>query len=301
MLDCCLLVIVRNNCRPIIMLPVHTFAFCVKRILLALCIIVAVLCLVLNMPFRYLHPEQLLSHSNIFRETISQHERDLFKSLLMTFGDLAEGANVTYFLADGSMIGSVRHHGMIPWDDDLDIGVLRSDEHKLRQMFGRLPANVQYFQSSFRWKMCFKDRPRVTFGHGWTFPTLDIGFYVTSGGQMWDDDQMFKTPKMNLDVVYPLIRRPFMGLMVPAPHLPHKYIEINLKSDVMTLCASSRFSHRQAFFTDPYLRRTIRCAALWSLYPFVNRTIIKDLHGSHLVNETLVFNGKILSSLITKY
>lgn len=39
--------------------------------------------------------------------------------------------NIQYSIMSGTMLGCIRHGGFIPWDDDIDIGMLRPEYNKL--------------------------------------------------------------------------------------------------------------------------------------------------------------------------
>lgn len=44
---------------------------------------------------------------------------------------------IDYFMIAGSMLGAVRHKGFIPWDNDIDLGLLRDDYDKLMEIAGK--------------------------------------------------------------------------------------------------------------------------------------------------------------------
>lgn len=49
--------------------------------------------------------------------------------------DFCDSHNIEYMLIGGSCIGAVRHQGIIPWDDDVDLGMTRRDFERFRTLF----------------------------------------------------------------------------------------------------------------------------------------------------------------------
>ena len=56
------------------------------------------------------------------------------KYILERVKDVCDANDLSLFLVGGTLMGAVRHHGFIPWDNDIDIGMMRQDYLKLREL-----------------------------------------------------------------------------------------------------------------------------------------------------------------------
>lgn len=54
--------------------------------------------------------------------------------MLEVFRNFTEQNGLVFFLVGGSALGAVRHEGFIPWDDDVDIAMMRSDFEKMERL-----------------------------------------------------------------------------------------------------------------------------------------------------------------------
>ena len=60
-------------------------------------------------------------------ETIARKIWDIELSILSEFDSFCAQNDIRYFVDFGTLLGAVRHQGFIPWDDDIDISMLRAD------------------------------------------------------------------------------------------------------------------------------------------------------------------------------
>ena len=73
-----------------------------------------------------------------------QHE---LTNILLDLADICQKNNITWWLSSGTLLGAARHKGFIPWDDDIDIVMLRKDFRRLERVLHRLNSSEYVYQS----------------------------------------------------------------------------------------------------------------------------------------------------------
>ena len=84
---------------------------------------------------------------------MKDEQRDAVRALEI-LSDICEKHKIDYYLLAGTCLGGVRHKGMIPWDDDIDVGVPNEQYDRLKQ------AIAEELPEPYVWKNECEDYPR---------------------------------------------------------------------------------------------------------------------------------------------
>lgn len=68
-------------------------------------------------------------------------------AMLIELDRICRKNNIKYNLCGGTLIGAIRHNGFIPWDDDIDVCMLRDDYNKFIKIQEKELNNKYYFQN----------------------------------------------------------------------------------------------------------------------------------------------------------
>lgn len=72
------------------------------------------------------------------------------QELIAEVDRICRKCGIRYNMVGGTMLGAIRHKGPIPWDDDADIGFLRSEYEKFRKACVTELNHDKYYMQDFR-------------------------------------------------------------------------------------------------------------------------------------------------------
>lgn len=91
--------------------------------------------------------------------------RGVMYNILEEFATFCDAHGLRYYLAYGTMLGAVRHHGFIPWDDDIDVMMPEEDFLKFAEL---------YQSDRYEVVKCYTDR-RVSLTMGRLYASYTYG------------------------------------------------------------------------------------------------------------------------------
>ena len=219
-------------------------------------------------------------------------------SLVTLLVNVLEKQKIGYFIIGGTLIGSYRHHDIIPWDDDADIIVNLTDRERLYDaLISYKPDYGLYRQKTdsdkpYLWKFFSTNGQKVPF-QDFRWPLVDIFFWEENTTHVWNADPRFSSSKFSWPKshVFPLRKRPLGPIEVNSPCDPHSIIAHTFKN--ISVCQSRISSHSlESGIGLSFMGGQRRpCHQLDSFTPRVNRTVS---HG--VTSEKLVISGRVVNT-----
>lgn len=131
--------------------------------------------------------------------------------ILQRIKDVCDANGIHFWLAGGTLLGAVRHHGFIPWDDDIDIYMMRDDALKLMTLLEQDREIRAYTYYNYYGNRIMKVKyvfSEALFIDVFTFDYFECANAVEAENR-WNDtqkiaDQFVKKVKARIDSVAPI-------------------------------------------------------------------------------------------------
>lgn len=81
-----------------------------------------------------------------YKEISLEEAKKIMVEMLKEVDKICKKNNINYWLQSGTLLGAIRHGGFIPWDDDIDLGMMRDDFERFKKICLKDLDNKYYLE-----------------------------------------------------------------------------------------------------------------------------------------------------------
>ena len=178
--------------------------------MIRLFLIVSIICLLLVVYYYYYESKyENFERCKYDHLILNKSQLTETKELFLKFKDLANMFNIDYFAIAGTLIGAVRNGGLLPFDDDIDVGIFMKDYDKLNNYDDGI-----YYISNIIFGFKLRKRGSDMFIDIMVFEFNHDKYKITNG--------VFYNEYFNLDEIMPLKKMMYSDTVI---NVPNKYIQ----------------------------------------------------------------------------
>lgn len=121
-------------------------------------------------------------------------------TLIKIISEILEKNNIEYSIYGGTLLGAIRHDGVIPWDDDGDIIIFEKDLNNFLLLENEfIKYNINLIKRNSFYKLVYHDKDNLYF----------VDIFIFKIGEKWVKSIGFPNDELLKTKVFPLIKYNF--------------------------------------------------------------------------------------------